>query len=65
MIGNGKMTLEPKIYAVDFDGDCFSSFTENHDEEYDWSFGLPFFVKYYTEFNFSDKHESITFWETI
>ena len=56
MIGNGKMTLEPKIYAVDFDGDCFSSFTENHDEEYDWSFGLPFFVKYYTEFNFSDKH---------
>ncbi|KAI6652356.1 Gut cathepsin D-like aspartic protease [Oopsacas minuta] len=63
MFGQSKITLESKYY-IDVDEDtCTSLFEINEDDDYEWSLGVPFFVKYYIEFDFTDKDEHICFWK--
>ncbi|KAI6646313.1 Lysosomal aspartic protease-like [Oopsacas minuta] len=62
MFGESPLTLEPKYY-IEVNGEvCYSLFVETDEDEYDWLFGVPIFIKYYIEFDFTDKDEHICFW---
>ncbi|KAI6646309.1 hypothetical protein LOD99_9261 [Oopsacas minuta] len=62
MFGDSKMTLEPKFYIEKEEDKCRSSFVDDEEMSFNWQFGVPFFTKYYIEFNFKHEDESITFW---
>ncbi|KAI6646318.1 Lysosomal aspartic protease [Oopsacas minuta] len=70
MFGESLLTIESKYYiGVEEKEDekvverlCYSLFVKTDEDEYDWLFGVPIFVKYYIEFDYTKSNEHITFW---
>ncbi|KAI6646317.1 Cathepsin D-like [Oopsacas minuta] len=60
--GEQTITLEAEYYIKQIRTTCYTTIFID-EEEIDWQFGLPFFVKYYIAFDFTDKEEAICFFE--
>ncbi|KAI6646316.1 hypothetical protein LOD99_9268 [Oopsacas minuta] len=66
MFGKHLITLEAKYYIQEDDRECFSTIKLNDfGEDFDWSFGVPLFVKYYVQFDFKAKNEAICFYAKL
>ncbi|KAI6646311.1 hypothetical protein LOD99_9263 [Oopsacas minuta] len=63
MFGKQMMSLEPQLYTYMSKRKCYSLIYANPSKLSHWAFGLPFFHKYYTQFDFTDNREEMTFWE--
>ncbi|KAI6646315.1 Lysosomal aspartic protease-like [Oopsacas minuta] len=62
MFGESKITLESKYYIIVMGETCQCGVGKNPDRGIDWLFGIPFFIKYCIEFDFTDKDEHLYFW---